>query len=117
MRPSTPRARQGRSLVGTLLLALTVATVLVGGSLGPAFGENEGMRDLQQGQDRYQRGHPPYRRGHPPVRREYQRSRMESQPYGYYAPPPVIYAPPPVVYAPPPSPGISLFFDLPFRHR
>ena len=39
-----------------------------------------------------------------------ERNRRAHQPYRYYAPPPV-------VYAPPPSPGISLFFDLPFRHR
>jgi len=108
MRPSTPRARHGRSIVGKIVLALAVASVMIGVSMGPALGEDNGRRDRQQ--QRYRRAHQPSRRAHPPLRRVY-------QPYGYYAPPPVIYAPPPVVYAPPPSPGISLFFDLPFRHR
>jgi hypothetical protein len=98
---STPRAPQGRSLVGTLGLALAVAAVLVGLALGPALSKENERRSAPQGHA--QRGHQPARRGY--------------QPYGYYPPPPVIYAPPPVVYVPPPSPGISLFFDLPIRIR
>ena len=108
MHPSTPRTHQGRSSVGTLGLALAIAAVMVGGALGPALGAGNERRDRPPGHD--QRGHQPARRGHPPYQREY-------QPYGYYAPPPVIYAPPPVVYVPPPSPGISLFFGIPFGHR
>lgn len=108
MRPSTTRARHGRSLVGTLGLALAVAAVLVGLALGPALSAENERRPGPQ--ERAQRAHQPSRRAHQPARREY-------QPYGYYPAPPVIYAPPPVVYAPPPSPGISLFFDLPIRIR
>jgi hypothetical protein len=108
MRPLTPQAPQGRSLVGTLGLALAVAAVLVAGSLGPALSDDHEQRNRRQERDwrahqTYQRAHPPYRRAYPPVR--------------YYAPPPVIYAPPPVVYVPPPSPGISLFFGFPIGHR
>jgi hypothetical protein len=98
---STARATQGRSLVGTLGLALAVALVMVGLALGPALSKDNERRPGPQ-----ERG----RRAHQPSRREY-------RPYGYYPPPPVIYAPPPVVYVPPPSPGISLFFDLPIRIR
>jgi len=101
MRPSTTRARHGHSIVGKIVLALAFATVMVGVSMGPALSQDYGRRDRQQ--QRYRREYRPYRRA--------------PQPYRYYAPPPVIYAPPPVVYAPPPSPGISLFFDLPFRIR
>jgi hypothetical protein len=108
MRPSTLRAQQGRAIIGKIVLALAVAAVLVGMPMGPAFSDDHDRRPGPPGRD--QRAHQPRRRAHQPPRREY-------QPYGYYAPPPVIYAPPPVVYAPPPSPGISLFFDLPFRHR
>ena len=106
MRPSTPRAPQGRSRVGTLGLALAVAAVLVGGALAPAFGDESTQRHRQQ--ERAWRAHHSYQQGHPPARRAY-------QPYRYYAPPPVMYAPPPVVYAPLPSPGISLFFGFPIR--
>ena len=102
MRPSTTRARHGRSIVGKIVLALAFATMMVGVSMEPALSQDYGRRDWQQ--QRY--------------RRAYQPSRRAYRPYRYYAPPPVIYAPPPVVYAPPPpSPGISLFFDLPFRIR
>jgi hypothetical protein len=108
MRPSTTRARHGRSIVGKIVLALAFASVMVGVSMGPALSDDNERRDRQQ--ERYRRAHQPYRRAHQPYRRA-------PQPYRYYAPPPVIYAPPPVVYAPPPSPGISLFFELPFRYR
>ena len=109
MRPSTTRARHGRSIVGKIVLALAFASVMVGVSPGPALSQDYGRRDWQQ--QRYRRAYQPSRRAYRPSRRAY-------RPYRYYAPPPVIYAPPPVVYAPPPpSPGISLFFDLPFRIR
>jgi hypothetical protein len=101
MRPSTTRARHGRSIVGKIVLALTFASVMVGVSMGPALSEDNERRDKQQ--ERYQRAHQPSHRAY--------------EPYGYYAPPPVIYAPPPVVYAPPPSPGITLFFGFPIRIR
>ena len=106
MRPSTPRAPQGRSRVGKLGLALAVAAVLVGGALGPAFGDDYQQRNRQQERD--WRAHQAYQRSHQSYQRAY-------PPYRYYAPPPVMYAPPPVVYAPLPSPGISLFFGFPIR--
>ena len=99
MRSSTPRAPQGRLRVATLGLALAVAAMLVGGALGPAFGDDHRQRSRQQERD--WRAHQSYQRAYPP--------------YRYYAPPPVMYAPPPVVYAPLPSPGISLFFGFPIR--
>jgi len=108
MRPLTLPARQGRSIVGKIVLAITVAAVMVGIPMGPAFTEDHGWRSGPPARD--QRGHQPRRRARQPPRREY-------HPYRYYAPPPVIYAPPPVVYAPLPSPGISLFFGFPIGHR
>jgi hypothetical protein len=106
MRPSTPRARYGRSIVGKIVLALAVASMMVGVSMGPAFSEDNGRHEGQQ--ERNQRAHQSYKRAHHSYNRAY-------LPYGYYPPPPVIYAPPPVVYVPPPSPGISLFFGFPIR--
>jgi hypothetical protein len=107
MRLSTPRAQQGRSIVGKIVLALVFASVMVGISMGPALSADHDRRDKQQER---------YRRAHQPPRRVYQPPHVDRS-YGYYPPPPVIYAPPPVIYAPPPSPGISLFFELPFRSR
>jgi hypothetical protein len=108
MRPSTTRARQGRSITGKIVLALTVAAVLGGLSPGPALSDDHDRRERPQ-----ERGHRVYR----PAYRAYPSySYGYYQPYGYYqAPPPVVYAPPPVVYVPPPSPGISLFFGFPRR--
>ena len=100
MRPSTPRTRQGRSSVGKIVLALTVAAVLGGLSPGPALSDDHDQRDRGQ-----KRGHRVYR----PAYRAPSYSYGYSQPYGYYQ------APPPVVYVPPPSPGISLFFGCPHR--
>jgi hypothetical protein len=108
MRPSIILARHGRSIVGKIVLALAFALVMVGVSIGPALSEDNERHDKQQERDH--RGHQPVHRGHQPYHRAY-------QPYGYYTPPPVVYAPPPVVYVPPPSPGISLFFGLPFGHH
>ena len=115
MRRSTPQVTQGRSRVATLGLALAVAAVLVGGSLGPALGDDHEQRNRQQERDwrahqTYQWAHHPAQRAYPPYQRAYPPAR-------YYAPPPVMYAPPPVVYAPLPSPGISLFFGFPIGHR
>jgi hypothetical protein len=108
MRPSTPLARQDRSIVGKIVLALAVASVMIGVSMGPALSEDNERHDRQQERDR--RAHQSYQRAHP----SYKRAHL---PYGYYPAPPVIYAPPPVVYVPPPSPGISLFFGFPIGHR
>jgi hypothetical protein len=92
MRPSTPRAPQGRSLVGTLGLALAVAVMLVGGSLGPALSDDHAQRNRQEERDW----------------RAHHSNPQAYKPYHYYAPPPV-------VYAPLPSPGISLFFGFPIQ--
>jgi hypothetical protein len=104
MKPLTLRSQQGRSIVGKIALALTVAAVLGGLAAGPALSKEKEQRDRPQ-----ERGH---RVIHPVPR---------PQPYGYYPPygytQPYSYyqAPPPVVYVPPPSPGISLFFGFPRR--
>lgn len=108
MKPSTTRARHARSIVGKIVLALAAVSMLAGVSVTPALGDDHDRRDRRQ--ERFRRAHHPVRRGPVVVYRDY-------QPYGYYEPPPVVYAPPPVVYVPPPSPGISLFFGLPFGHR
>ncbi len=112
---STPRAPQGRSIVGKIVLALIAASVMVGISMGPALSADNNRRSGPQERD--QRAYQPYQRAHQPARHARQPARRGYQPYGYYPAPPVVYAPPPVVYAPPPSPGISLFFDLPIRIR
>ncbi len=103
---SRSRATQGRSLVGTLGLALAVAAVMVGLALGPALSEDNARRPGPQ--ERAHRAHQPAQHSHQPYQRAH-------QPYGYYAPPPGYYAPPPVIYVPPPSPGISLFFGFPIQ--
>jgi hypothetical protein len=108
MKPVTSRTPQGRSIGGKMMLALAVAPLMVGLATGPAFSDDHQRRVGPPRHD--QRGHYPSPRGHQP--------RGHYVPPVVYAPPPtVIYAPPPVVYAPPPSPGISLFFEIPFRHR
>ena len=99
MTPSTLRAQQGRSIVGKIVLALTVAAVMGGLATGPALSDDHDRRDRPQ--ERYRPAHPPVHRAYRPAPRP--------QPYGYYQ------APPPVVYVPPPSPGISLFFGFPRR--
>ena len=115
MRPATTRAQQGRSIVGKIVLALTVAAMMVGLSMGPArSGENE-RRDRQQERDQHARQS--YQRTHQPAPHAHQSYQRAHQSYGYYAPPPGYYAPPPVIYVPPPSPGISLFFGFPIQIR
>ena len=52
MRLSTLRAQQGRSLVGKIVLALTVAAVLGGLAAGPALSEDHDRRDRPQERDR-----------------------------------------------------------------
>jgi hypothetical protein len=100
MTPSTLRARQGRSLAGKIVLALTVAAVLGGLAPGLAFSDDHDRRDRDQRRSR---------RVFRPAPRVYVQPYGYAQPYGYYE------APPPVVYVPPPSPGISLFFGSPRR--
>ena len=103
MRLSTTRTQQGRSLVGTLGLALAGAAVMVGLALGPARSEDNDRRPVPQ-----ERAH----HGYQPAHRAYHPYQRALQPHGYYAPPRGYYAPPPVIYVPPPSPGISLFFGF-----
>jgi hypothetical protein len=100
MKSSTLRAQQGRSIVGQIVLALTVAAVMGGLFPGPALSKDNDRRDRPQ--ERY----------HPPAHRAY-RPAPRPQPYGYSQPHGYYEAPPPVVYVPPPSPGISLFFSFP----
>ena len=95
-----------RSVVGTLVLALVLASVLGGISVVPAFGQEREWRAERA--ERWRERRAEYWRER---RAERWRQRHASP---AYVPPPV-YAPPPVVYAPPPSPGISLFFPLHIR--
>jgi hypothetical protein len=105
MKPLTLRAQQGRSIVGKIALALTVAAVLGGLAAGPALSKDKDRRERPP-----ERG----RRVIHPAPRSYQPYGY-SQPYGYAQPYSYYQAPPPVVYVPPPSPGISLFFGFPRR--
>ena len=106
MRTSRIPVRSSRSIVGMIVMALAIASVVVGISLGPALAQerhgppDRGERRDERHDERYRREY----RHHHPVR--------------VYQPPPpqVVYAPPPVVYAPPPpSPGISIFFPIHIR--
>jgi len=115
MRPSTTRAQQDRSTVGKIVLALTVASMMVGISLGPALSEDNDRRSGPQGRD--QHGYQPAQHAHQPYQHPHQYYQRAHPSYGYYAPPPGYYAPPPVIYVPPPSPGISLFFGFPIQIR
>jgi hypothetical protein len=113
MRPSTTRAQQIRSIVGKIVLELTVASVMVGISMGPALSEDNDRRRVPQERD--QHAYQPAQRAHQPAQRAHKSYKRAPQSYGYYAPPPGYYAPPPVIYVPPPSPGISLFFSFPIH--
>ena len=57
MNPSTLRAPQGRSLGGTIGLALTIAAVMGGLAAGPALSAEHDQRDRPQ--ERHQPAHPP----------------------------------------------------------
>ncbi len=92
------------SIVGRIVMAIALSSVIASLSVGPAFGaerhDERGRRKVERHDDRGRR----VRRPHRPV--------VVYQP----PPPPVVYAPPPVVYTPPPpSPGISLIFPIHIR--
>ena len=98
MRTSNTRTRKFSSTVGTIVMALVVASMIGGISIAPAFGKDH---DKRQGY---------YERGHDRGRRAYQQPR-----HYYYSEP--VYAPPPVYYNPAPyqSPGINLVFPVHIR--
>jgi hypothetical protein len=100
------QATPGRSTVGTLVLALTFATVIGGVALRPAFSQEFERRPWHQERRAYERERQGEHRRHWREWQEERRGRTYS-PYGYYAPPPVVY-PPPV-----PSPGLNFFFHIP----
>jgi len=104
---STPhtQATPGRSIVGTLVLALAFAMVIGRVALRPAFSQEFERRPWYQERRAYERERQEERHRH---WREWQERRWHGySPYGYYAPPPVVY-PPPV-----PSPGLHFFFHIP----
>jgi hypothetical protein len=113
LRPTITQVQQSRSIAGKIVLALTVASVMVGISMGPALSEDNDRRPGPQ--ERAQHAYQPAHRAHQPARHSHQPYQRAHQSYGYYAPPPGYYAPPPVIYVPPPSPGISLFFGFPIQ--
>jgi hypothetical protein len=106
MNTSTNQARNLRPTISKIVMALTLASVLGGMAITPAFGDND---DRQGHQDK----------GWHKGERQSDRDRREYRPvyeYPYYYAQPV-YAPPPVYYAPEPSPGISIFLPLDIRIR
>jgi hypothetical protein len=98
MKTSNMRTRKFSSIIGKIVMAIVLASMIGGTAIAPAFARDGDRRDGYRDRGRYEHG-----------RRYY-------QPRPYYYPPPV-YAPPPVVYAPAPyqSPGITLVFPFHIR--
>ena len=92
MRTFSTQARNVRSTIGKIVMALVCASVIGGTFIAPAFADDHGRREG-------------YRH------RKYYKSRRVYQPpprrYYYEPPPPVVYAP-----APYQSPGITIVFPL-----
>lgn len=82
---------------GKILVALAVASMIGGLSIGTALADNHDRRQEQQNRERYERD------------RHDNRGWRDNRGWHAYRP---VYAPPPVVYAPAPSPGISVFFPF-----
>ena len=98
MRTSATRAVNVRSTFGKIVMAFAYASVLVGLSMGPAFGDERRREE--------ERRHEEERRA---------RELREHRPPIYVAPPPrVVYAPPPVVL-PPPPPSLGLKLVIPIE--
>lgn len=103
MKTSNMRVGKFSSIVGRIMMALVIASMIGGISVTPAFAD-----DHDRGRGHQERGRESYGHYH------------GHRPYGYGYPAPVyapVYAPPPVVYAPAPyqSPGISLVFPIHIR--
>ena len=112
MSTSNTRAKHFRSTVGTIVMALTFASVVGAISLVPALGQDNNRRQGYQDGNRQQRqGHERQGQQRQGQQRQGQgeRGRRVYQSYSYPAP---IYVPPPVVYPPYRPPGISLFFPF-----
>jgi len=106
MKTSTTQARNIRPIIGRIVTAFVVASVMMGGmAITPALGDND---DRQWHRDNGR--HNGEWRGDRD-RREYRAEYRH--PYYYYSQP--VYAPPPVYYAPQQSPGISFFFPIEIR--
>jgi hypothetical protein len=103
MKTSNMRARKFSSIIGKIVMAVVLASMIGGMAIAPAFARDGDRRDGYRDRGRYEHG-------------RYEHGRRYYQPRPYYYPPPV-YAPPPVVYAPAPyqSPGITLV--VPFHIR
>src|SRR5665648_587755 len=85
MGTSNTRARNIRSIIGKIVMALVCASLIGGTFIAPAFADDHGRRDGYQKHRRYKQS-----------RRVYQPRRY----YYYYSEP--VYAPPPVYYHPAP---------------
>ncbi len=118
MSTSNTRAKHVRSTVGTIVMALTFASVIGTISLVPALGQENNRRQGYQDGNRQQRlGYE--ERGWQQRRwqqRQWQaRQRQDEGGWRVYQShryPVPLYVPPPVVYAPYRSPGVSLFFPF-----
>lgn len=102
MKFTTKQYSQRSSIIGNIAMTLTIATVLNGIAIMPAFADDDDRhrdnRDKHH-RERYERHD----------HRDAYRGRRD--PYYYSAP---VYVPP-VYYAPQPSAGITLFFPIDLR--
>jgi hypothetical protein len=89
---------------GKILVALAVASMFGGLSMGTALGDDNDWRRGQQNRGWHERDRHDNRGW-----RDNDGWRDNRGGWHPYRP---VYAPPPVVYSPPPSPGISIFFPL-----
>ena len=96
MRTLNTQARNFRSTVGKIVMAVACASMIGGIFITPAYSDDHGRREGYQKQRRYKQSRRVYR----------------PAPRYYYSEP--VYAPPPVIYAPAPyqSPGISIVFPF-----
>jgi hypothetical protein len=108
MSTSNTRAKHVRSTVGTIVMALTFASVIGTISPVPVLGqENNRRQGYQEGTRQQRLGYE--ERGWQARQRQDEGGWRVYQSHRYPVP---LYVPPPVVYAPYRSPGVSLFFPF-----
>ena len=107
MKTSTKQSSNFRPIIGKIVMAFALVSVMGSLSMTPAFSkDNESRAKDAQDRGRNDNRNRNDRRDQRAYRPAYQGSYRYSQP---------VYAPSPVYYPPQQSPGISLFFPLDLR--